>query len=58
MRLHLPKGALGCVTFDVSVVFDLESGDLVSFSSVPREVRGPHPSLDLDLLGELCDVLT
>ena len=48
----------GSVTFDVTVVFDLESGDFISFSSVPRDVRGPHPSLDRDLLGELCDVLT
>ena len=48
----------GSVTFDVTVVFDLESGDFISFSSVPRDVRGPHPSLDRDLLGDLCDVLT
>lgn len=48
----------GSVTFDVTVVFDLESGDFISFSSVPRDVRGPHPSLDRDLIGELCDVLT
>lgn len=48
----------GSVTFDVTAVFDLESGDLISFSSVPRDIRGPHPSLERDLLGELCDALT
>ena len=45
------KGVLirdaGQVTFDVTLVIDLDTGDVISFEEEISNVKGPHPFLDL-----------
>jgi hypothetical protein len=50
----------GRVTFDYTVVIDLDTGEEISFEQEVSDVKGPHPFLDLtqqELLDILCGAL-
>lgn len=48
----------GSVTFDVTLVFDLETDELISVTQVTRDVKGPHPFIEEDFFDDACEVLT